>query len=149
MLRINRQTDYAVRVLLALAKHPPGTRLSTAEVRKEMLIPKSVSLRIVADLAKGEFIETFPGRDGGIVLSRPIEEINLYQVVRYFEGNFVLSECIHQKGVCPFEKTCPVQRKWSRLQDLIVSELEQITFAELRDDALNGTSTEILPVEEE
>jgi len=149
MLRINRQTDYAVRVLLALAKHPPGTRLSTAEVREEMLIPKSVSLRVVADLAKGEFIETFPGRDGGIVLSRPIGEINLYQVVRYFEGNFAVSECIHQKGFCPFETTCPVQRKWSRLQDLIVNELKKITFAELRDDALAGKSAEILSVEEE
>ena len=73
MLRINRQTDYAVRVLLALAKKPPETRLSTAEIREEMLIPKSVSLRIVADLARGGFIKTFPGRDGGIKLAHPAE----------------------------------------------------------------------------
>ncbi len=136
MLRINRQTDYAVRVLLALAKHPLGTRLPTAEVRKEMLIPQSVSLRVVADLARGGFIETFPGRDGGIKLARPPEEINLLQVTEHFEANFSISECIHAKGVCPFEASCPVQRKWVRLQQIITAELESITFADLREDAL-------------
>ncbi len=136
MLRINRQTDYAVRVLLALAKHPLGTRLSTAEVRDEMLIPKSVSLRVVADLARGGFIETFPGRDGGIKLARPAEEINLLQVTEHFEANFSVSECIHAKGLCPFEESCPVRLRWARLQKVITAELENITFSDLREDAL-------------
>jgi len=137
MLRINRQTDYAVRVLLALAKKPPETRLSTAEIREEMLIPKSVSLRVVADLARGGFIETFPGRDGGISLARSAEEINLLQVTEYFETNFAISECIHAKGICPFEDKCPVRRRWARLQAVIMDELRNITFAELREDAFN------------
>ena len=135
MLRINRQTDYAVRILLALAKQPADARLSTAEVREEMLIPKSVSLRVVADLARGGFIETFPGRDGGIMLARPAEEINLLQVTEHFEANFAVSECIHAKGVCPFEASCPVRRRWGRLQKVIMDELRSITFAELREDA--------------
>ena len=137
MLRINRQTDYAVRVLLALAKHPPDTQLSTAEIRDEMLIPKSVSLRIVADLARGGFIHTFPGRDGGIKLAHPAEEINLLQVVEHFESNFAVSDCIHAEGVCSFEESCPVRRKWVRLQQLITKELASITFAELREDAMS------------
>lgn len=135
MLRINRQTDYAVRILLALAKKAPEARLSTAEVRNEMLIPKSVSLRVVADLARGGFIKTFPGRDGGISLARPAEEINLLQVTKHFENNFEISECIHAKGACPFEGKCPVRRRWAHLQGVIMKELESITFAHLRADA--------------
>jgi len=135
MLRINRQTDYAVRVLLALAKRAPEARLSTAEIREEMLIPKSVSLRVVADLARGGFIETFPGRDGGISLARPPTEINLLQVTEHFETNFTISECIHAKGTCPFEEKCPVRRRWASLQTVIMKELENITFADLREDA--------------
>ncbi len=136
MLRINRQTDYAVRVILALAKRPLGTLLSTAEIREEMLIPKSVSLRVVADLARGGFIQTFPGRDGGIKLARPAEDINLLQVTEHFEANFVISECIHAKGTCPFEESCPVRLRWVRLQKVITSELENITFEDLKQDAL-------------
>ena len=33
MLKINRQTDYAVRVVLALARREPGARLSSAQIR--------------------------------------------------------------------------------------------------------------------
>ena len=140
MLRINRQTDYAVRVVLALAKHPQGSLLSTAEIRTEMLIPKAVSLRVVADLAKGGFIQTFPGRDGGIKLARPADQINLFEIVNHFETNFIVSECIHSNGFCPFEKSCPVQRKWSRLQTIIMNELESITFEDLCQDALSITT---------
>jgi len=47
MTSINRQTDYAIRVILALAKHPPMTRMSTSQIRDEMLIPPALSQRIV------------------------------------------------------------------------------------------------------
>ncbi len=52
MLKINRQTDYAVRVVLALAKHGEGARLSSADIQQEMLIPKAFMSRIVAQLAR-------------------------------------------------------------------------------------------------
>jgi len=48
MLQINRQTDYAARVILALAKRPPGTRLASGHIQREMLIPKALMPRIVA-----------------------------------------------------------------------------------------------------
>jgi len=62
MIRINRQTDYAIRVVLALAKHPERKRISTTEIQQEMLIPPAFSPRIVAELSRGGFILTFPGR---------------------------------------------------------------------------------------
>lgn len=40
MLRINRQTDYAVRVVLALSKREKGRLFPTAEIGREMLIPR-------------------------------------------------------------------------------------------------------------
>jgi DNA-binding IscR family transcriptional regulator len=45
MLKINRQTDYAVRVILALAKRGEGVRLSSAEIQQEMLIPPALMTR--------------------------------------------------------------------------------------------------------
>jgi len=75
MLKINRQTDYAVRVVLALAKYGEGARLSSAEIQQEMLIPKAFMGRIVAQLAHNGLINTFPGRDGGLMLPRPAARI--------------------------------------------------------------------------
>jgi Rrf2 family protein len=144
MIRINRQTDYAVRLILSLARREEGKRVSTAEIRKEMLIPPALAQRIVADLARGNFILTFPGRDGGLVLSRPPREINLRQIVEHFEGKFFISDCLVDGGDCPFDNNCPVRFRWTRLQSQIVRELEQITFEDLAQDALSLNT--ILPI---
>ncbi len=137
MIRINRQTDYAIRLILSLARREDGKRVSTAEIRKEMQIPPAMAQRIVADLARGNFILTFPGRDGGLVLSRPPHEINLRQIVEHFEGKFFISDCLMDGGDCPFDNNCPVRFRWARLQAQMVQELEQITFEDLAQDALS------------
>ena len=135
MLRINRQTDYAVRVVLALAQHPMGTRIPTRKIGKEMLIPKNFLPRIVAKLAQAEIIATFPGRDGGLELAHIPENITLRDVVEAFEGPLQLSECIDGNDFCPFEKTCVIRPRWTRLQDVILEELASTTFLDLAKEA--------------
>jgi Rrf2 family nitric oxide-sensitive transcriptional repressor len=135
MIRINRKTDYAIRVILALAKQGDEALLPTSQIQQEMLIPKALSLRVVAELARGGFIHTYPGREGGLRLARPAAEINLRQVVTYFENNFTVSECLHGGGTCPFDHSCPVRCRWARLQALILQELENTSFDELAREA--------------
>ncbi len=137
MLRINNLTDYAIRLILSLARRKEGKRVSTAEIQKEMLIPPALARRIVADLARANFILTFPGRDGGLVLSRPAREINLRQIVEHFEGKFFISDCLVDGGDCPFDNNCPVRFRWTRLQSQIIRELEQISFEDLAKDSLS------------
>jgi Rrf2 family protein len=137
MIQINRQTDYAIRILLTLAKHSPGTRKSTSEIRDEMLIPPALSQRLVADLARGSFIQTFPGRDGGIQLARPADQINLLQVVEYIQGPIYVSDClISSEDTCTFRGVCPVRNRWAKLSSLIRAELESQTFDQLARDAI-------------
>ena len=134
MFRVNRQTDYAVRVVLALSKKPRGTRLPTSEIGREMLIPPSLLQRIVAELASGSFIKTQPGREGGISLAHLPSEITLLQIVEHFEGALVISDCILKEGDCPFENKCPVSCQWKRLNDLLIAEMDRITFEQLVED---------------
>lgn len=137
MLQINRQTDYAVRVVLALAKHPLGTRVASGIIQREMLIPKAFMSRIVAQLASCELVRTFPGRDGGMELPRPASEITLKDVVQAFEGPIMLSECLQSKGEddCPFRVNCPVSNKWGRVQVAMLREMASITFEDLSKEA--------------
>ena len=144
MLQINRQTDYAVRVALALAKHPQGTRLSSGSIQREMLIPKAFMPRIVAQLAASGLVRTFAGRDGGLELPRPASEITLKDVVEAFEGPILLSECLTSKGEddCPFRVGCPVSNKWGRVQAAMLREMASITFQSLANEAA-GISVEM------
>ncbi len=137
MLRINRRTDYAVRVVLALAKQGEGARLSTPTIQKEMLIPAALMPRIVAELAKAELIRTFPGRDGGMVLARRAKDISIRDVVEAFEGPILLSQCLESRGEedCPFRANCPVSPKWGRVQVAMLREMAAISFEDLAREA--------------
>jgi Rrf2 family nitric oxide-sensitive transcriptional repressor len=141
MFRVNRQTDYAVRVVLALAKMPQGTRMTTAEIGQQMLIPPSLLQRIVAGLANGGFIKTQPGRDGGLTLAFLPDQITLLQIVEHFEGPLVISDCILKEGDCPFENKCPVSCQWWYLNDLLRNEMKRITFQQLVDDGIQIEAT--------
>ncbi|HSK66315.1 MAG TPA: Rrf2 family transcriptional regulator [Anaerolineales bacterium] len=138
MLKINRQTDYAVRVVLALARHGEGARRSTAEIQKEMLVPKAFMSRIVAQLARAGLVNTFPGRDGGLMLPRPASQITLKDIVEAFEGPILLSQCLQVKGEddCPFQVNCPVRPKWGRVQVAMLREMASITFEDLVQESL-------------
>lgn len=134
MFRVNRQTDYAIRVVLALSKMPQGTRMTTAEIGQQMLIPPSLLQRIVAELANGGFIKTQPGRDGGISLAHLPNQITLLQIVERFEGPLIISDCILKEGNCPFESKCPVSCQWKRLNDILRVEMARVTFEQLVED---------------
>ncbi len=145
MLRINRQTDYAVRVVLNLAQKPMGTRLSTREIGRVMLIPKNFLPRIVAKLAQENIVVTFAGRDGGLQLARPPEKITLRDIVEAFEGPLLLSECMLDNNFCPFETDCTVRTRWTRLQKVILEELASTTFLVLAKEA--NVEKTLIPIE--
>ncbi len=131
VFKINRRTDYAVRVMLCLAKRPAGTRLSTQAVQDEMMIPRAFLQRIIADLSRAELIRTFAGPSGGLELARPAAEIHLKHIWEAIEGPLQISECVDNPGACPLRDGCPVCRRWRKLQALIASELEAIDLASL------------------
>jgi Rrf2 family protein len=138
MLKINRQTDYAVRVLLALAKRGEGARISSTDIQQEMLIPKAFMARIVAQLSRAGLLNTFPGREGGLMLPHPASQLTLRDVVEAFEGPILLSACLQVKGEddCPFQANCPVRPKWGRVQVAMLREMASITFEDLAKESL-------------
>jgi Rrf2 family protein len=131
MFRINRRTDYAVRVMLCLARRPPDVRLPTQTIQDEMLIPRAFLQRIIADLSRAELVRTFPGPSGGLELARPAETINLRHIWEAAEGPLLISDCIEAPEECPLEPACPVRSRWGRLQSLVVNELEATSLDQL------------------
>jgi len=135
VFRINRRTDYAVRVMLCLAKRTFGTRLPTQSIQDEMQIPRAFLQRIIADLSKAELIQTYPGPNGGVQMGRPAHHVNLRHIWEAIEGPFLISECIEKPQDCPLNTACPVCSHWTRLQCLITRELDSVHLDQLAEEA--------------
>ena len=144
MLRINKKTDYAVRVMLAIAKQGPGSRVRTSMIQKQMLVPRPFLQRIVADLSRAGLIHTFPGPKGGLQLAHSADDVNLRHIVEAIDGPLLISDCLAEDGACELDSTCPVHPRWERMQALIVAELEQATLTQLAKEAF---AKEHIPLE--
>jgi Rrf2 family protein len=140
MLRFNRETDYAIRVLLALAKYPPGEIIPSGDIRQEMYLPESLSLQIISRLVHLDLVKSYPGRNGGIQLAHPSAEITLYDVITGMEGRVSFSSCLEADQHCQLEPDCPIQAYWISLQDTLDRELKQVTIQQLsKDFSLSGS----------
>ena len=135
MMKINRRIDYAIRVMLVLAKQPGGSRLFTQQIQETILVPRAFLLRIIADLSKAKLIDTFPGPKGGVQLSRPSDKVNLRDIWEAIDGPFLISDCLENPEECPLNEGCPVNARWKKIQSFMVKELESTTLALLAIEA--------------
>jgi Rrf2 family protein len=128
VIRINRETDYSFRVILALSRAGENTRLSTADIQKTMQIPPSFLHRIIASLAHNNIIKTFPGREGGVQLARSPGDITLLDIYEAVEGPIQLSVCLVHDSDCPLNTPCPVHNCLAQVQSAMIRELKAVHF---------------------
>ncbi len=143
--KINRKTDYAIRVVLAMAMHPFGTRLSSQAIQEETLVPQAFLYRIIAQLSQANLIETFTGPKGGLQLARRADEITLLDIVQVIDGPIMISDCLISKEECPLAEKCPVRSRWGGLQATILRQLDRTTIAHLVVEASNTESWDYFP----
>ena len=128
MKLITRDTDYAIRALVFIARKKKKI-ISVSQLVKALSIPKPFLRKILQILNKKGLLESHKGQGGGFALLRPINRIYLIDLIETFQGPIKLNECTFRKTVCPNIKTCKLKRKIDRIQKQVISELKDITLA--------------------
>ena len=133
MKLINQDADYGFKALLAIARRS-GEVTSVAELTEELCIPRPYLRKIMQALARTGLVRSFKGRGGGFVLGRPAARIAVADVVRVFQGEISLHDCLFKKRVCPDVRTCPLRAAVGRLEQRLVKNLEALTVASILED---------------
>ena len=129
-MRLTRQTNYAIRILMYLAANPD--RLSRlGEVAKAYSAPEPFMFKILQPLVSAGFVETVRGRNGGIRLGRKAADINLREVVELTEEGFVMAECFEAGADCPLIFSCELNGALRQALEAFLSTLGRYTIADL------------------
>ena len=83
-MQLNRSTDYAIQMLLYLAK--AGKIVSSSKLAATMGVSHRYLLQISAKLRAAGFIRAAHGPSGGLKLDKAPEEISLYDIILSMEG---------------------------------------------------------------
>lgn len=130
MKLINRDTDYAVRALSIMCRHPDQS-MSVSELVKVLDVPGPFLRKILQKLRSGGVLASAKGKGGGFLLSRSAENIYLLELLEIFHGKFDVSDCFVNKKVCSDMATCILKTKVSEIKTYIAKELRSITMASL------------------
>jgi Rrf2 family iron-responsive transcriptional regulator len=105
-MRLTRQTNYAVRILMYCAAND-GKLSRIPAIAEAYGVSELFLFKILQPLVENGMIETVRGRNGGVRLARPAARITLLDVVRVTEDNFAMAECFENDAAeCPLVDGC-------------------------------------------
>jgi len=135
MKLITRNTDYALRVLLRMAK-TPGKVFTAGELIEESGIPGPFLRRLLQTLGKHGILRSYKGKSGGFSLKAAPGSIRVLDVMRIFQGNVKVTKCFFKKKFCPNRSQCLLRNKVISIERKVIADFGAITIASL----LKGTS---------
>ena len=130
-----------MRAILHLASLPYGEVIQTREIAATEDIPGKYLPSIIRTLARAGLIRTLRGNQGGVMLAKPPEDINLREVIEAIEGPIVLVQCLRGPNQCDREAECAFMSVCKNLQGMMVGQLEGTTFADLATGTMVETRT--------
>jgi Rrf2 family iron-responsive transcriptional regulator len=105
-MRLTRQTNYAVRILMYCAANE-GRLSRIPEIADAYSVSELFLFKILQPLVENGLVETVRGRNGGVKLAKPAAAISLFDVVRVTEENFAMAECFENDAAeCPLVDSC-------------------------------------------
>ncbi len=127
---IRRNTDYALRALVFLARQPLDESVSTRTIATEADFSYQLACKLMQRLQKAGIVVSCMGAKGGFQLARSPQEITLGQVVETIQGPLSLSKCLLGKSDCCNQSRCTIRNKLGELQSDIVVFLQETTLAD-------------------
>ena len=127
---LTRNTDYAARALLYM-EGQRGQRVSTVDIQRDLKLPRPFMRKILQQLQKEGYLVSVKGYKGGFTLALPPAKIRLTELMRIFQGDLSLSDCLFQKKICSCVAVCPLRRELKAAEKMLVDRLKGVTLADL------------------
>ena len=128
-MQLNRQTDYALRVLVFLAISPKDTLVNLDTIAEKFNIVRNHLTKIITKLAKLNYITTQRGNGGGIRLKEKTLDLSLFEVMNSFESTFKSINCAGLS--CPIHGVCRLESILSEAENAYTSVLQSYKLKNL------------------
>jgi Rrf2 family cysteine metabolism transcriptional repressor len=144
-VRFSTRGRYGVQIMVDLAKHSDEGPISLKSVADRQKLSEHYLEQLVPELRKAGLVKSVRGAQGGYILAKKPESINIGDVIRVLEGPIAPVECTNQTGSDCCEKTsfCVTREVWVKVRDSINDVVDSISLADLISDNENAGGEKI------
>ncbi|MDR3767095.1 MAG: Rrf2 family transcriptional regulator [Butyricicoccus sp.] len=128
---INRETDYAFRILRVLLD---GELHTVGQIAEDELLPQSFAYKILKKLEKAGLIQVVRGTTGGCRLAADLSTVSLYDLMVAMGAHSDLSACMAPDYRCSWRSShggCRVHSKLAEIQHKLDEELRSHSLQEI------------------
>ena len=136
LMILSKKTRYAIVALTRLARDYGTGPLQIREIAEDEKIPQNFLENILLELRKLGILGSKLGKSGGYFLLKKPEEVNLAEIIRYFEGTIALMYCVSEKAYqpcefCKDELNCEIRKVFKEVRDTTYGILSRTTLEAL------------------
>ena len=128
-MQLNRSTDYAIQMLVYLAKN--GQTLSSTKLAVSLGISHRYLLQISSKLRAAGFILAVRGPSGGLKIFKNPDEISLYDVILSMEGVVQTGKICGLPSDELEQEMVTLETAYQRLNILLERELKKIMLSDI------------------
>ena len=128
-MQLNRSTDYAIQMLVYLAK--TRKTVSSSKLAAAIGVSHRYLLQISAKLRAAGFIRAAHGSSGGLALDKAPEEISLYDVILGMEGIIKTGEICGVPSDEVSKEMLMLKNEYRKVDCMLERVLKEITLARI------------------
>ena len=130
-MKLSTRSRYGARILVDLARHNDQGPIQIGEISKRQDISVKYLEQLIRPLKQASMVTSVRGPKGGHMLAKNPKNITLGQIVRLFEGQAELVECISNPEQCNMSDDCQVRLAWKEATRVLYEKLDSTTIADL------------------
>lgn len=135
-MRLSKKVEYALIALLHMSEKRASELTTTRELSQEYQIPQELMGKILQRLAKQRIIRSVQGIKGGYSLHKPLEAVNISQIVELVDGPFRVVSCmsVKEKNRCIQWEDCRIKNPMEVIQRKLNNLFNGITLKDLQNE---------------
>ena len=137
-MRLSHLADYAVVLMTAAARRPPGARLSATELSGDTGVPLPTAQKLMGQLAASGLLTSVRGAGGGFTLARAATQISLADIVEAVEGPIAMTVCSEGRSDCALDAHCRVKPHMGVVGNAVRGALGAVSLHQLSTPAKAG-----------
>lgn len=142
MIRMTRQSDYAIVLLSAFAHDEPGASHAARDIAERTHLPVPMVAKILKTLTREGLLLSQRGVHGGYRLAVPPSEISVADIITALEGPIGITECTTEEpSLCGIAAHCAVKSNWSTINQVVRDALSGITLEQMAAPLHSGNVT--------
>ncbi len=130
-MKLSTKTRYGTRILIELALNIDKGALQVSKIASRQKIPVKYLEQLLRLLKLAGIVKSVRGPKGGHLLVEKPEDISLGKIVRLFEGQTDLVECVSSPEKCDMASECLVRHAWYDATSVLYEKLDNISIADL------------------